>query len=396
MKLKKKVAIVFGTRPEAVKLAPVIIELKKHEDKIDTLVVVTAQHREMLDQVLNLFEIVPDRDLDIMEKNQTLTRITVKALEGLEKIFIEEKVDLVITQGDTTTSFVAALAAFYQKIAVGHVEAGLRTDNKYDPYPEEMNRRLITVLGDLNFAPTSLAVENLRKSGVSDDTIFLTGNTVIDALLHIANREDSVIPPEIRSKIIPGKRILLVEAHRRENLGKPMENICRALLSLVNDFPDTQLIFSVHRNPKVRDTVFPMLRDKERITLLEPVDYPVLLSLMKKSYLVLTDSGGIQEEGPSLGKPVLVMRKTTERPEGVDAGTAKLVGVETENIYKSASELLTDSAAYEKMAHTANPYGDGQASRRTAEAILYNFGFRDERPDEFGTKLFHSTVGGVS
>lgn len=384
MKSKKKVATVFGTRPEAVKIAPVIKELKKHKDMIDTSVIVTAQHREMLDQVLNLFEIVPDRDLNIMEKNQTLTRITVKVLEGLEKIFIEEKVDLVITQGDTTTSFVAALAAFYQKISVGHVEAGLRTDNKYDPYPEEMNRRLITTLGDLNFAPTLLAVENLKKNGVSDDTIFLTGNTVIDALLHIVNRENTVIPPEIRNKMIPGKRILLVEAHRRENLGKPMENICMALSSLVRDFPDTHLIFSVHRNPKVRETVFPMLRDKERITLLEPVDYPVLLSLMKESYLVLTDSGGIQEEGPSLGKPVLVMRRTTERPEGIDAGTAKLVGVETENIYESASKLLTDSESYEKMAHTANPYGDGQAARRTVEAILYYFGFRDEKPDEFG------------
>jgi len=386
MKSKKKVAVIFGTRPEAVKLAPVIKELERHKDIIDTSVIVTAQHREMLDQVLNLFGIVPDRDLDIMEKNQTLTRITVKALEGLEKIFMEEKVDLVITQGDTTTSFVAALAAFYQKISVGHVEAGLRTDNKYDPYPEEMNRRLITTLGDLNFAPTTLAVENLKKNGVNEETIFLTGNTVIDALLYIVNREDTKIPPYIKSKIIPGKRILLVEAHRRENLGKPMENICRALSKLINDFPNTQLIFSVHRNPKVRETVFPMLEDISRVILLEPVDYPVLVNLMKESYLILTDSGGIQEEGPSLGKPVLVMRRTTERPEGVDAGTAKLVGVETDDIYKAASKLLTDKNEYDKMAHTANPYGDGQAARRTVEAILYYFGFRDKKPDEFGIK----------
>lgn len=377
-----RVAVIFGTRPEAVKMAPVIMELKKHKD-IDTRVIVTAQHREMLDQVLDLFGIVPDGDLDIMEKNQTLTRITTKALEGLEKIFTNEKFDLVITQGDTTTSFVAALAAFYQKIAVGHVEAGLRTNNKYDPYPEEMNRRLITTLGDLNFAPTPLAVENLRKNGVPSDTIFQTGNTVIDALLHIASREETVIPREIREKMLPGKRIILVEAHRRENLGKPMENICTALDKLINDFPDTQLIFSVHRNPKVRETVLPMLEGKERVLLLEPVDYPTLVQLMKESHLVLTDSGGIQEEAPSLGKPVLVMRKTTERPEGCVAGTAKLVGVEMEDIYREAALLLSDQSAYDKMAHTANPYGDGQAARRTVDAVRYHFGLQKDRPDEF-------------
>ena len=382
MKSKKKVAVVFGTRPEAVKMAPVILEMMKHEE-LETRVIVTAQHREMLDQVLKLFDITPHRDLNIMKKNQTLTDITTRALAGLEEIFKEEKIDLVLVQGDTTTSFVAALAAFYQKIPVGHIEAGLRTDNKYDPYPEEMNRRLITTLGDLNFAPTTLAVDNLEKNGIPSEKIFRTGNTVIDALLHIANREDTVIPKEIRDKIIPGKRILLVEAHRRENLGKPMENICEALLKLVNDFPDTQLVFSVHRNPKVRETVFPMLEGKERITLLEPVDYPVLVRLMKESYLILTDSGGIQEEGPSLAKPVLVMRKTTERPEGVDAGTAKLVGVEMEDIYREGALLLTDSDEYEKMAKTANPYGDGEASRRTVEAILYYFGMREEKPDEF-------------
>ncbi|MCE1248315.1 MAG: UDP-N-acetylglucosamine 2-epimerase (non-hydrolyzing) [Firmicutes bacterium] len=380
--MKKKVALVFGTRPEAVKMAPIIKELQKHQD-MDTKVIVTAQHREMLDQFLKLFDITPDNDLDIMEPNQTLTRITTKALEGLEKIFIEEKPDLVLTQGDTTTSFVAALAAFYQKIAVGHVEAGLRTDNKYDPYPEEMNRRLITTLGDLNFAPTPVSTGNLLKNGVVKDTIFLTGNTVIDALLYIAGREDIPIPEEVKNCLMPGKRILLAEAHRRENLGKPMENICQAMLDLVSDFPDTQLVFSVHKNPKVRETVFGMLQGKERITLLEPVDYQVLVWLMKHSYLILTDSGGIQEEGPSLAKPVLVMRKTTERPEGVDAGTAKLVGVESADIYREAAELLNDREAYEKMAKAANPYGDGQAARRTVEAVRYWLGLQNERPDEF-------------
>lgn len=382
MNSKKKIAVVFGTRPEAVKMAPVILEMNKHEN-LEARVIVTAQHREMLDQVLSLFDITPHRDLNIMKQNQTLTDITTRALEGLEKVFLEEDIDLVLVQGDTTTSFVAALAAFYRKIPVGHVEAGLRTDTKYDPYPEEMNRRLITTLGDLNFAPTPLSVENLIKNGIEKDKIFQTGNTVIDALLHIADREETVIPQEIKDKLIPGKRILLVEAHRRENLGKPMENICTALLKLANDFPDTQLVFSVHRNPKVRETVFPMLEGKERITLVEPVDYPVLVRLMKESYLILTDSGGIQEEGPSLAKPVLVMRRTTERPEGVDAGTAKLVGVETEDIYREGALLLTDSEAYDKMAKTANPYGDGHAARRTVEAILYHFGLRAEKPDEF-------------
>ena len=389
MNSKKKVAVVFGTRPEAVKMAPVILEMNKHEN-LEARVIVTAQHREMLDQVLSLFDITPHRDLNIMKQNQTLTDITTRALEGLEKVFLEEDIDLVLVQGDTTTSFVAALAAFYRKIPVGHIEAGLRTDTKYDPYPEEMNRRLITTLGDLNFAPTPLSVENLIKNGIEESKIFQTGNTVIDALLHIADREETVIPEEIKEKLIPGKRILLVEAHRRENLGKPMENICTALLKLVNDFPDTQLVFSVHRNPKVRETVFPMLEGKERITLVEPVDYPVLVRLMKESYLILTDSGGIQEEGPSLAKPVLVMRKTTERPEGVDAGTAKLVGVETEDIYREGALLLTDNEAYDKMAKAANPYGDGHAARRTVEAILYHFGLRVEKPDEF---LWQQGVG---
>lgn len=381
--MRKKAAVIFGTRPEAVKLAPVIKKLKEFDHIIDTKVIVTAQHREMLDQVLKLFDIKPDGDLDIMEPNQSLARITTKALEGLGRIFSQENFDMVLCQGDTTTSFVAALAAFYNKSAVGHVEAGLRTDNKYDPFPEEMNRRLITTLGDLNFAPTPLAVENLKKHGIDPETIFLTGNTVIDALLHIIERQESQIPADISQKIMKDKRILLVEAHRRENLGRPMENICRSLLNILNDFPDTQVVFSVHKNPKVRETVFPALQNHERALLLEPVDYPVLLKLIQESYMVLTDSGGIQEEAPSLAKPVLVMRNTTERPEGIHAGTALLTGVDTQVIYNNASKLLTDNRCYEKMAKTANPYGDGQASKRTVEALLYYFGFKKDKPDSF-------------
>jgi UDP-N-acetylglucosamine 2-epimerase (non-hydrolysing) len=378
----KKVAVIFGTRPEAVKMAPVIMELKKHPE-IETRVFVTGQHREMLDQVNELFNIVPDRDLKLMKPAQTLTHITTASLEGLEKVFEEDKPDLVLVQGDTTTSFASALAAFYQKIAVGHIEAGLRTDNKYDPFPEEMNRRMITVLGDLNFAPTPLSVENLRKNGVEKNKIFLTGNTVIDALLYIAERSDDMMPGEIRAKVQPERRMLLVEAHRRENLGKPMEQICRTLRRIIDEFPDTQIIFPVHRNPKVRETVFSILQGHDRITLLEPVDYPVLVGLMKKCHMILTDSGGIQEEAPSLGKPVLVMRRTTERPEGIDAGTAKLVGVEEEDIYREAKTLLTSMKVYDRMARAVNPYGDGQAARRTVEALLYFLGLRDSRPDEF-------------
>lgn len=392
---RKKVALIFGTRPEAVKMAPVVMALKSCP-QVETRVIVTAQHREMLDQVLDLFGIVPDMDLNIMEPGQTLTRITTKALEGLETLFARETPDLVLTQGDTTTAFAASLAAFYRKIAVGHVEAGLRTDNRYDPFPEEMNRRLITTLCDLNFAPTPLAVANLKRCGVAQSTIFQTGNTVIDALLHIVENCDSLMPGEISEKLIPGKRYLLVEAHRRENIGRPMESICAALARLVRDFPDTQLVFPVHKNPKVRETVFPALEGKDRITLLEPVDYPVLVSLMKRSHLILTDSGGIQEEAPSLAKPVLVMRKTTERPEGVDAGTARLVGVEEKDIYDAGARLLANRQEYDGMARAVNPYGDGQAARRTVEAILYHFGFKKDRPEPFLAGSSASRKAGVA
>lgn len=375
------VLTIFGTRPEAIKLAPVVKELEKTPG-VKSRVVVTGQHRQMLDQVLELFQIKPDADLDIMLHDQTLFQITSRALLGLEKLLEKEKPDLVLVQGDTTTTFAAALASFYHKIPVGHVEAGLRTHDKYDPFPEEMNRRLTTSLADLHFAPTAWAKDNLSKSGVSDDKIFLTGNTVTDALQGIVEKSAAYAHP-VLGEFNHHCRILLVEAHRRENLGKPMENICDALSRLIETYPDLRLVFSVHKNPRVRETVYGKLENKERIHLVEPMDYPTLVNLESKSYLILTDSGGIQEEAPSLGKPVLVMRKTTERPEGVTAGVARLVGTDAQTIFEEASRLIVDKTAYEKMSRTANPYGDGKASERIVKAILYFFGKEKNRPPSF-------------
>lgn len=379
---KIKVLTVFGTRPEGVKVAPVIKALEA-DPAIESRILVTAQHREMLDQVLEWFSIKPDHDLNIMSDRQTLTRITVRVLEGLEKILEEENPDLLLVQGDTTTAFAAALAAFYRKVKVGHIEAGLRTDDLYNPYPEEANRRLISVLGNLHFAPTPQAEENLLRDGIGKKGIFLTGNTVIDALFHILKTVGDDLPGEIASRLTPGKRRLLVETHRRENLGEPMKNICRALLRLVKDFPDTEVVFSVHKNPLVREVVMPMLENRERIALLDPVEYPALIRLIKQSHLVLTDSGGIQEEAPSLGKPVLVLRSTTERPEGIWAGCAKLTGTQEETVYREAHKLLSDNEAYRKMSAVKNPYGDGKAASRTVEAIKYGFGLRKTRPRSF-------------
>ena len=369
--MTSKVLTVFGTRPEAIKLAPVIKEFQKTAG-ICSRVAVTGQHRQMLDQVLDLFKIKPDADLNIMSNNQTLFQITTRSLSGLEKLLVKEKPDLILVQGDTTTCFAAALSAFYHQIPVGHVEAGLRTDNKYNPFPEEMNRRLTTVLADLHFAPTALAKKNLISCGVPEKKIFLTGNTIVDALQSILKVIEKHAHPVLK-KIPSSAKIILVETHRRENLGKPMENICDALDKLVKIFPNVHLIFSVHKNPKVRETVYRKLDKKERIFLLEPVDYPTLIYLQSKAYLILTDSGGIQEEAPSLGKPVLVMRKTTERPEGVKAGAAKLVGTDTKKIFLEAANLLKNKKAYEKMSRITNPYGDGKASKRIAEIIKFYF-----------------------
>lgn len=361
-----KVMVVFGTRPEAIKMAPVIKELEMVED-IETVVVVTAQHREMLDQVLHLFDIKPQYDLNLMQEKQDLFSITTRVLNGLKEVLEKEKPDLVLVHGDTTTTFTAALAAFYQRIPVGHVEAGLRTRNKYSPYPEEMNRVLTSSLTELHFAPTDKARENLLAESVASYKIWVTGNTVIDALLETV-KDDYVFDDEL-GKINFDRRIVLVTTHRRENWGDKMRNIYKALIDLVDEFEDIELVFPVHKNPIVRDVAVEMLGGKDRVHLIEPLDYEPFANLMNKSYLVLTDSGGMQEEAPSLGKPVLVLRDTTERPEAVEAGTVKLVGTVSEIIYREAKLLLENEDEYQKMARAINPYGDGKAAKRIVKVI---------------------------
>ena len=361
-----KVMTVFGTRPEAIKMAPVIKELKKVKD-IETVVAVTAQHREMLDQVLQLFDITPDYDLNLMEEKQDLYSITTGVLNGMKGILEKEQPELVLVHGDTTTTFAAALAAFYQRIPVGHVEAGLRTRNKYLPYPEEMNRTLVGRLAELHFAPTDTARENLLNESTGSFKIWVTGNTVIDALLDTI-RPDYEFGSELE-EIDLSKRLLLVTTHRRENWGRPMREVYQALIDLVDEFPDVAVVFPVHRNPVVRDVAREMLEGRERFYLIEPLDYEPFAHLMNCSYMVLTDSGGMQEEAPSLGKPVLVLRDTTERPEALQAGTVKLVGTVREKIYKEARLLLNSKEEYEKMARAINPYGDGEAAVRIVDVI---------------------------
>ncbi len=361
-----KVMTIFGTRPEAIKMAPVVKELKKVVD-IDTKVAVTAQHREMLDQVLQLFSIQPDYDLDLMKQQQDLFSITCGVLEGMKDILEKERPDLVLVHGDTTTTMAASLAAFYARIPVGHVEAGLRTRNKYSPYPEEMNRTLTGRIADLHFAPTDTSRENLLHEATARFKIWVTGNTVIDALLETVEQAYE-FGPEFAG-IDFGKRLLVVTTHRRENWGEPMREIYRALIDLVEEFPDVEAVFPVHKNPVVRDVARELLEGRERIHLLEPLEYQPFANLLKASYLVLTDSGGLQEEAPSLGKPVLVLRDTTERPEAVQAGTVKLVGTNRKRVYKEAHLLLADADEYNKMARAINPYGDGKAARRIAKVI---------------------------
>lgn len=371
-----RVMPIFGTRPEAVKMAPLVNELKSRPDEFETIVCVTAQHREMLDQVLQAFKIVPEYDLNIMQQGQTLTQITTRALEGLERVLDEVKPDIVLAQGDTTTVLAAALAAAYAKIAFGHVEAGLRTDNKFDPFPEEINRRVTGQLTDLHFAPTTQSRDNLLREGVKAEAIYLSGNTVIDALLQVSDKEQKLKTEN--SKL----RTILATTHRRENLGEPLENIAQAFHDILEAFPDTKLILPMHKNPVVRETLVRVLGKHERVSLIEPPDYLDFVRLMESSDLILTDSGGVQEEAPALGIPVLVLRRTTERPEGVDAGTAKLIGTNREDIVREASALLSDPNAYEKMSHATNPYGDGQASKRIAQALLHWSG-QGERPADF-------------
>jgi UDP-N-acetylglucosamine 2-epimerase (non-hydrolysing) len=358
------VCFTLGTRPEAIKLAPVIQTFRK-SSKFDTQVILTGQHREMVTQVMDIFGLSADRDLAIMQHQQTLTDITQRSLQGLEQLFRELQPQLVIVQGDTTTAFAAALAAFYQQIPVGHVEAGLRTDNLFNPYPEEANRRLISQLAQLHFAPTDLAVENLHKSGVTG-TIYQTGNTVIDALLTVAKSQPACDIPGLEW----GKyRTLLATVHRRENWGEPLERIAQGFLAILDRFPDTALLLPLHRNPTVREPLTQLLGSHPRVFLTEPLDYSELVGAISRSYLLLTDSGGLQEEAPSLGKPVLVLRDTTERPEAVLGGTAKLVGTDPDRIANMAGELLSDDRAYQTMANAINPFGDGTASQQILFAV---------------------------
>ncbi len=361
-----KVMVVFGTRPEAIKMSPVIKEMKGVKD-LKPIVVVTAQHREMLDQVLDLFQIQPHYDMNLMQKGQDLYGITTGVLNGMKEILDREKPHLVVVHGDTTTTLAASLAAFYHRIPVAHVEAGLRTRNRYSPYPEEINRTLTTKLAEIHFAPTDTARENLLMEATATFKIWVTGNTVIDALLETVNPEYTF--DHRFDDINFDNRILLVTTHRRENWGNHMRNIYQALIELVDEFSDVEVVFPVHMNPTVKDVAYDMLKSRERIHLMEPLDYAPFANLMNRSYMVLTDSGGMQEEAPSLGKPVLVLRDTTERPEAVKAGTVKLVGTVKEHIYREAKRLLSDEAEYHKMARAINPYGDGKASQRIVQVI---------------------------
>ena len=380
---KIKVMSIFGTRPEAIKMAPVVTELMRHPNEIETRTLVTAQHREMLDQVLHLFHIVPDYDLNIMAAGQTLFDITARAMCGINEVFQQERPHLVLVHGDTTTTFAGALAAYYHQIPVGHVEAGLRTHDIYSPFPEEMNRRLTGGIATLHFAPTPTAHANLLAEGVPERRIFVTGNTVIDALHHTV-RDDYVFPSELRGVDFSHHRVLLVTTHRRENLGEPMRHVYRAIRAIIEELADAEVIFPVHRNPKVREIVREELGQLERVHLIAPLEYEPFANLMARVDLVLTDSGGIQEEAPALGKPVLVLRDTTERPEAVTAGTVRLVGTDEQRIYEETMHLLTEPLAYRSMAEAMNPYGDGEASRRIIEAILYHAGRIHTKPEPFG------------
>ena len=360
----KKVMLVFGTRPEAIKMCPLVNELKKRPE-VQTVVCVTGQHREMLDAVLHAFGVVPDYDLAIMKDRQTLFDITVNILERIRAVLEEVKPDVVLVHGDTSTTFVTALACFYLQISVGHVEAGLRTYNIYSPYPEEFNRQAVSVIAKYNFAPTELSRENLLREGRKPESIYVTGNTAIDALKTTV-REDYTHP---ELEWAAGSRLIMITAHRRENLGEPMHRMFRAIRRIIEEHPDVRAIYPIHMNPVVREEANAELGGCDRIRIIEPLDVLDFHNFLSRSYLILTDSGGIQEEAPSLGKPVLVMRDTTERPEGIAAGTLRLVGTEEETIYKNFKELLEDRAAYDKMAHASNPYGDGFASVRIADAL---------------------------
>ena len=366
---KIKVMSVFGTRPEAIKMAPLVQELERR-DEIESIVCVTAQHREMLDQVLETFNIKPNYDLNIMKQGQTLGDITTRALNGLEEVIKESKPDIVLVHGDTTTTFAGALAAFYNQVAIGHVEAGLRTNDKYSPFPEEMNRQMVDCMTDMYFAPTELSKKNLLDENISEDKIYVTGNTAIDAMKTTV-KED--YHHEELNWIKENEKLILLTAHRRENLGEPMRHIFTAIRKLVDEFSDVKVIYPIHLNPKVREVANKILNGCDRVKLIEPLEVFDFHNFINKSYMILSDSGGIQEEAPSLGKPVLVLRDTTERPEGIEAGTLKLVGTDEDVIYNEAKKLLLDSSEYDKMSKASNPYGDGLASQRIVDAIIEKF-----------------------
>lgn len=378
---KIKIMTVFGTRPEAIKMAPLINEINKRAE-ITGICCLTAQHREMLDSVMSIFDIKADHDLDIMEPGQSLYTITTKAINGLGKIMSKEKPDIVLVHGDTSTTFCGALAAFYEKIAVGHVEAGLRSGDKYSPYPEEINRKLTSQIACLHFAPTDTNVKNLSREGVVDG-VYITGNTVIDAMKYTVNAENDFSLDKNLNIDFEKSRVITLTCHRRENYGEPMENIFNAAADLARSFDDVEIIYPVHPSPAVQQKARDILGSEPRVHLIEPLDTINMHKLMAKSYFVMTDSGGIQEEAPALGKPVLVLRRETERPEAIEAGTVKLAGVDRSRIFELGNALLTDEAEYMKMANAVNPYGDGEASSRIVDAILHYFGINENPPEEF-------------
>ncbi|AGB42240.1 UDP-N-acetylglucosamine 2-epimerase [Halobacteroides halobius DSM 5150] len=377
-----KIMSIFGTRPEAIKMAPVIKVLEE-DHRIKSLVTVTGQHRSLLDQVLELFSLNPDYDLQIMESGQSLAQITTKILSNLEDVISQEEPDLVLVHGDTSTTFVSALTSFYQQLKIGHIEAGLRSGNKYAPYPEEINRRLTGVLADLHFTPSATNRSNLLAEGIPDANIFLTGNTVIDALEMMVEPTYQFQDSTLQQLDFPNKKIILVTAHRRENLGQPLVNICRAVEDVVALSSEVEVVWPLHPNPKIKDKVYDSLANLSRVHLIKPLPYQEFINLIARSYLVVTDSGGLQEEAPSLDKPVLVLRETTERSAALQAGTIELVGTQQEGIRAGILKLLTNQRKYETMANTPNPYGDGQASQRIVEAILYSWGYHAIRPTEF-------------
>jgi UDP-N-acetylglucosamine 2-epimerase (non-hydrolysing) len=379
----KKIAVIFGTRPDTIKLAPVILALQKESKLFKVVCIATAQHRKMLDQVLDVFKIKPDYDLNVMKQNQSLAELTKNTIQALDEVLVKEQPDMVLVQGDTSTTFVGSLAAFYRKIPVGHVEAGLRTYDMMNPFPEEANRKLTGVLAELHFPPTETAKKALLREHVAKEKIFTTGNTVIDALKIAVKKNYTFTVPAVNEIIAQKKKIVLLTMHRRENWGEPMKHACNAVKKLAALYPDINFVFPVHLNPIVRDVVFPALGNIENVKLIDPLDYLDFVNLIARSYLIITDSGGVQEEAPSLGKPVLVLRKVTERPEAVKFGTVKLVGEDETKILYWAKRLLNNKTEYKKMASAVNPYGDGLSSKRTVQIIKNYFGLSNKKVDEF-------------